>query len=278
MNAVLKRLQETQIEILNEIDRVCRGNGLRYSLYAGSLLGAVRHQDFIPWDDDLDICMPRADYEELLHIWNTEANKKYILLNKRINPNFTQSFSKIRKDHTCFLQFDVERDQYHTGIFVDVFPVDRMPDGKALEKKFIYECMMYQLLVREYIPPKGNVAMKLICKMILRFISQRNRMKLIKKLESEITRWSNDKSKRVVFAETQSTFTKPMPCDLLDEYGELPFGNRSYMCFKKWDEYLTIKYKNYMQMPPEDERVWKHHPIILDFEHNYEELESEHLS
>lgn len=272
MDATLKRLQETQIEILDEIDRVCRENGLRYSLYAGSLLGAVRHQNFIPWDDDLDICMPRADYEQLLRIWNDEADKKYILLNKRRNPNFTQSFSKIRKDHTCFLQFDIERNLYHTGIFVDVFPVDRMPDGKITEKKFVLECMIYQLLVREYVPPKGKVIVKLICNMILRLTSQKRRMKLIDKLERNITRWSNDRSKRVVFAETPSTYTRPMQPDLLDEYEELPFGTRSYMCFKKWDEYLTIKYKNYMKLPPDSERVWKHHPLILDFEHNYEEL------
>lgn len=272
MDATLKKLQETQIEILNEIDRVCRENGLRYSLYAGSLLGAVRHKAFIPWDDDLDICMPRADYEQFLSIWDKEADKKYILLNKRVNPNYTQSFSKIRKDHTCFLQSDRERNRYHTGIFVDVFPVDRMQDGKIAQKKFICECMFYQLFTREYVPPKGNAIVRAICNLILRLTTRKIRMKLIDKLERDITRCSNDNRKRVVFVETPSTYTKPMPCDLLDEYEELPFGDRSYMCFKKWDEYLTLKYNNYMQLPQEEERAWKHHPIILDFEKNYEEI------
>lgn len=269
----LQKLQETQIEILDEIDRVCRKNGLHYSLYAGTLLGAVRHQGFIPWDDDLDVCMPRADYEKLLEIWNHEADSRYILLNKRLFPQYTQSFSKIRKDHTCFLQSDRERGKYHTGIFVDIFPADRMPDGKIPRKIFILNCMLYQLLIRGYIPPKGSTLEKLICTIILHCISPKHRMKLISKLEKNITRCSNDKSKHVVFIATKSGFTRPMPIDLLDEFVDLPFGSKRYPCMKKWDECLTLQYNNYMQMPPEEERVWKHHPIILDFEHNYEEVE-----
>lgn len=271
-DTTLKRLQETQIEILNEIDRVCRENGLKYSLYAGTLLGAVRHKGFIPWDDDLDICMPRADYEKLLDIWEEKADKLFILFNKRKSPSYGQSFSKIRKDHTCFLQFEKERGKYHTGIFVDIFPVDRMPDGKIAEKVFIFKCMMYQLFVREYVPPKANFVVKVFCKLILRLTSHKSRLKLITRLERDLTKLSDDTSKRIVFVETPSTYTKSMSPDLMDEYENLVFCDKSYMCIKKWDEYLKVKYKNYMELPPIEERVWKHHPIILNFEQNYDEI------
>ena len=99
-----QKLWDVQLDILNLIDQVCSKNDLQYSLYAGTLLGAVRHKGFIPWDDDLDICMPREDYEKFLKIWKDEDHPGYILQNKRNTPLFTQSFTKIRKDHTTFLQ------------------------------------------------------------------------------------------------------------------------------------------------------------------------------
>ena len=94
----LRRLQLTQLEILKVFDKICMDHGLRYSLYAGSLLGAVRHQGFIPWDDDLDVCMARADYDRFMEIWEAVKPEGYILQNKENTPGFTQSFSKIRKD------------------------------------------------------------------------------------------------------------------------------------------------------------------------------------
>ncbi len=110
-----RKLWDIQLEILDVIDLICRKNGLRYSLYAGSLLGAVRHQGYIPWDDDLDICMPREDYERFLDIWKDKDHPGYIMQNKHNTPSFTQSFTKIRKDHTTFLQYEWEK--------IDIIPV-----------------------------------------------------------------------------------------------------------------------------------------------------------
>ena len=102
MEQQLRRLQLTQLEILKVIDKICREHDIPYSLYAGTLLGAVRHQGFIPWDDDLDVCMSRANYNRFLEVWEQVQPEGYLLQNKENAPEFPQSFSKIRKLDTTF--------------------------------------------------------------------------------------------------------------------------------------------------------------------------------
>ena len=87
-----RQIWATEQEILDVIHQVCTEYGLRYSLAYGTLIGAVRHKGFIPWDDDIDLIMPREDYEKLLAIWNEAAPKGYILQNTRTDPDFTQNF------------------------------------------------------------------------------------------------------------------------------------------------------------------------------------------
>jgi len=270
-NGQLRRLQLTQLSILKVIDRFCRERGIRYSLYAGTLLGAVRHKGFIPWDDDLDICMSRQDYDRFLAAWTKEPPEGCLLQNKENTPSFTQSFTKIRAEHTTFLQYDWERGRYHTGIFVDVFPIDRLPAGKLNRAVFQWRCLNYQLLTREFIPPKGNAVEKAASRLILGLTPVNKRFDRRKKLLRAVTAVS-DRKLDTVAIETVGTIRTPLPADLLDEYVDLPFEDGKYMCFADWEGYLRAAFGDYMTPPPESERVWRHHPIILDFERNYEEI------
>ena len=271
----LRQLQLTQLEILKQIDKVCRRHHIAYSLYAGTLLGAVRHNGFIPWDDDLDICMSRNDYQRFLQIWENEQPAGYILQNKDKSANFYQSFSKIRKDHTCFIEFETEPGRYHTGIFVDVFPIDRMPAGKLKRKLFQFQCLEYQLLNREYIPPKGSIAQKALSTVLLGIIPKKKRPNKRERLLEKITRHNRYDSLPCVAIEIKSTIQTPLPSNFMLEFIELPFEGCNFMCSALWKEYLSAKYGDYMKLPPESERVWKHHPIILNFNCNYEELSDE---
>ena len=271
MNSVLKKLQRVQLEILEVIDQFCKDHEISYSLYAGTLLGAVRHRGFIPWDDDLDICMERSDYERFLQAWNKSHPEGYLLQNKDNTPAFTQSFSKIRKEHTTFLQYEWEAGRYHTGIFVDIFPIDRMPDSILKRSLFQWRCMQYQLLTREFIPPKGSVSQKLVSGAILTLVPPEKRTARRHRLLQRITE-DRDPRHHTVGTEMLSTMKAPLPPELFDHYERLPFESGEFLCFSRWEDYLRVKFGDYMTLPPEDERTWKHHPIILDFEHDYEEL------
>lgn len=273
MDHILRKLQLTQLEILKIFDRFCREHDLKYSLYAGSLLGAVRHQGFIPWDDDLDVCMSRADYDRFIKLWSEYPVDGYILQNKENAPEFTQSFTKLRKDHTTFLQFDWERARYHTGIFLDIFPVDRIPNGKWNRAVFKARCMLYQLLTREFAPPKGSRIIRLGAVVLLRCIPKSARPKLRKKLLNQIAKYNQNTALDCIFIETMATIGKPYVAALTEEYVELPFEDGSFLCFEKWQDYLTCKFGDYMQLPPEEDRAWKHHPIVIDFDRNLEDLE-----
>lgn len=272
MNEKLRKLQLTQLEMLKLIDDICKTNDIKYSLYAGTLLGAVRHKGFIPWDDDLDICMERSEYERFIKIWDTVQPKGYILQNKENSPNFSQSFTKIRKEHTTFLQSEQERGKYHTGIFVDIFPLDREPDGKLRQVIFKFKCMIYQLYTREFIPERENALIKLGSKILLLITPVQLRRKLRKKLICSITKNNNDRKKNIIGIDTMASLKVRYPADMFDDFTELLFEGEKFPCCLQWDENLKCTYGDYWELPPENEQNWKHHPIVLDFENDCEEL------
>lgn len=270
---ILRQLQLTMLETLKVFDAFCRKHDIKYSLYAGSLLGAVRHKGFIPWDDDLDVCMARAEYERFIALWEQEQPEGFILQNKENTPTYWQSFSKIRKDHTTFLQEEREAGKYHTGIFLDVFPLDRIPNGKLQRAIYKWNCMKYQLLTREFVPPKAGMIMRFGSAVILGCIPKCYRERIRKKTLKKISRYNEQHNLEVAAIETMISLRKPFAADMLDNYVDLPFEDGKFMCFAGWDDHLRRKFGNYMQLPPEEERAWRHHPIIIDFERNYEEIE-----
>ncbi len=261
----ISKIWTIEQEILNQIDAFCRKHDLKYSLAYGTLLGAIRHGGFIPWDDDVDIIMPRADYEYLLANWDIPG---YILQNKRTNNDFNQTFTKIRKDHTAFIQFEYEKEvTYHTGIFVDVFPADRVaPEGLARKQQFIY-CAVNLLYSREF-TSGGNSS---FAERVLLSVPRKVRLKIRNRMERKLQKWD----------EGQGEFFNPstikeakiyFPPSLFDQMIEMEFEGKTYMCTKEYEVFLRTYYGDYMQLPPEDKRTLQHHPLLVDFEHNYGEI------
>lgn len=270
--AVFRQLQLTELEILDVFDKFCRDNRLKYSLYAGSLIGAVRHNGFIPWDDDIDVCMPRKDYDIFLRKWESCVSSDYYCQNYDINKKFTQSFTKIYKNNTTLLYSNNPEEGVATGINIDVFPVDRIPNGKIKRAIFKVRCMLYHLLLRKYPPQKGPLLVILVSKLILRIRNPERDDTRINKLLRTITKNNNIESYDLILIETIRSLKRIYPCDLFNNLTELAFETGYYFCFSNWDEKLRIDFGDYMTMPPVEERHPPHQAVLIDFENNYGEL------
>lgn len=278
MESTIRRLQLIQLEILKTVDGICEKHNLKYSLYAGTLLGAVRHKGFIPWDDDLDICMPREDYEKLIDIWSQTPLEGYIFQNKDNSPEFAEAFAKVRKDKSTFLQPKEENARYHTGIFIDIFPFDRIPKGKNERKKLEISNKIYQLFTREFVPGKnkGSKFEIIIAKVLLKLVTKNNRKKARKWMLNRLTRYNGNSKLCYVTYATASSTKYIYPNYLFDNLVRMKFEDGEFSCFGCWDESLKILFGDYMTPPPEREREWKHHPTVIDFERNYDEIKEHH--
>ena len=121
--AELRTVQLHGLEMLLEVDRICRAHGLRHQLAAGTLLGAIRHQGFIPWDDDVDVCLPRADYEAFLRLAPAEIDPRLRIRSRESDPDFGLLFAKVEP---------AEGSGFHPAAYVDVFPFDAVAPDTAL--------------------------------------------------------------------------------------------------------------------------------------------------
>ena len=135
-NQTLSELHKVETEILEVVDSICKENGITYYFTGGTLLGAVRHKGFIPWDDDIDIVMPRADFQKFIEICNQGAlGDNYFLHHISTDDNFYLIYAKIKKNNTFFDEEIVKSVDCHKGIFIDIFPLDYInADNKLLFK------------------------------------------------------------------------------------------------------------------------------------------------
>ena len=129
----LREHQMVMLELLHQVDEVCRRHDISYALFAGSMLGAVRHKGFIPWDDDLDLIFLRADYERFLTIAETELDPALYHVQREFSPHWPMQSSKLRRnDTTCLEKYYPKDPKMHRGIYIDIFPCDALSDNRFI--------------------------------------------------------------------------------------------------------------------------------------------------
>ncbi len=260
-NYDIRILQNKIIGNMEAIDRVCREHNLRYYLWAGTMLGAVRHKGFIPWDDDMDICMPRPDYEKLIAHWREWLPQPYEVISTETDATYPYPFAKIEDASTTIL----ERPDFKflEGVYIDVFPIDGAPaDEKERKKHFRrYKTWRHLLFLRGRDPFKHGRGPRSWFPWLLHKIFSME--KLQAKVRSLMTKYDYDSSDYV--ADYDDGIRGVIRKDVLGTPQEYEFMGRRFMGVEHFDTYLSNKYGNYMQLPPKEKQIQHHFfRLLLD--------------
>lgn len=265
----LRRVQLTQLEIAKEIKRVCEKNGIEYWLDSGTLLGAVRHKGFIPWDDDLDIGMKREDYEKFKKVAINDLSSKYYFQDWLTDKNYGLPFAKVRKKNTLYIENKGQNSKAACGIYVDIFPYDNygndsIHQGKPI--KIIKLLIQNKAKIQVWRENEGINYKKFFQHLPFVIASKFcNRSKLISKHDKLATMYNNETCE-YLFIQGISNYGKwTIPVSAFDEMIDMEFEDTVFKVPKGYDLYLTHGYGDYMQLPPEDKRENRHQIIKVKF-------------
>ena len=266
---ILRKVQLTQLEIAKEIRRVCEENNIRYFLADGTFLGAVRHQGFIPWDDDMDLGMPRADYERFCQIAPDKLDPRYCLQTWYTDPNYALPFGKVVKRNTVYQEGKKTSRLKENGFYVDIFPVDNVPESREDRQNLAAQLLkLYRIkLMKSGYQPwvdNGIFLWKkrigyLYYQVLSLFVSQK---KLARAFDSLATGCA-----RGCTVCEQAALPRPDYFDgaFFNEYATYSFEGEQFVGVKDYDGYLKSLYGDYMQLPPEDQRENRHQIVEIDF-------------
>ncbi len=265
--ATLQQHQQALLCLLQEFDRVCRKLNIPYFLFAGTLLGAVRHQGFIPWDDDLDVVMLRADYSRFLKEAPAELDQEKFYLQGEFSHHWPMFFSKLRLNGTtCLEKYRPKDPKLHQGVYMDIFPCDNA-FSSAFGSRLQFLCS--KVVIAKGLYREGYVTDSFKKKAFMQLCRL-----LPTKPFHRIVRGPKKTGKQVhVFLGGASKYGKSyFPADIFSR-AQLTFEGGSYFVPQAYDRLLTVLYGDYMTMPPPEERKCKQHAILVDLEKSWEHYE-----
>ncbi len=255
----LRKIQLIQLELLIEVDRICRKYDIKYNIIAGTLLGAIRHKGYIPWDDDADVAFLRDEYERFRIVCETELNTdKYYFQDDRNTDGYRWGYGKLRRKNTVFLRENQEHMPYEQGVFIDIFPLDNVPNNYFLRCIHNFKCFCFRKILWSEV---GKYEHKnILIRKWYWLISKIPRNKIFSRLTTFRNRVNNHQSDWV------RILTFPTPNR---EYGykkywyeqseDINFEGYIFSGIKNYDEYLSFKFGDYMKLPPQKDR--KVHPV-----------------
>jgi lipopolysaccharide cholinephosphotransferase len=279
----LRRLWDTEEDILKEFVRICQAHDLTYFCAYGTALGAIRHQGFIPWDDDMDLGMPREDYETFVRVAPQELGARYTLLESRTTQGYVMPFAKLTRSDTTFVEATDQNRTYHSGIFIDIFPFDRIYADAKKRDKLLHKCWMLARLcvLSEYPSPKMPAGLNPVVRAVAKLGCG------VLHLGLKVCGQSKDKlyaryvrtAMQPAREGEQGLYTDAVLYRLEDNYGqvdvcyaeevlfppvEVPFDGMTVAVPHDYDAYLTRSFGDYMTPPPEHQRHC-HFPAVLEF-------------
>lgn len=269
----LRRLQLTELGILRDIDRVCREYGITYFLDSGTLLGAKRHGGFIPWDDDIDLGMPRDDYERFLEVAPLALGERYCVTSPRTNAHQAALFAKVMLTGTRFETDETQEAGFEQGIFVDIFPYDAVCSNPADAKRQRQRCIMWQSVSYLYhskhiVVPHGGAlgaAERFACRVAHALVRSFVRPARISEGFDRTAMMAHDDAAASHMMASSYAAVEPYPREMLLPAGIIEFEGESFSAPADAAGYLQKQYgPSWSELPPEDQRR-NHAPKMLDF-------------
>ncbi len=270
----IRKVQLCQLDILEQVDKLCKKHGLTYFAVGGTVLGAVRHQGFIPWDDDMDIAMPREDYEKFLSLAIRELPEQYHLQHFSTEPATPFYFAKVRKSGTLFVEYPVKDLPIHQGVFIDIFPFDAVPDGPWMRKLHHGLCRLaYRLFSCKALKSRIDPSFEKlgVHKRGFRSFARKVLYICMKPLPPRWTFQLVDRCLRMCNGSDTKTVAYSVSRYLImDKKDIFPlqtalFEGRNVPVPCHYQTYLERKYGDYMSLPPEEKR-YGHLPCRVEFE------------
>lgn len=263
---VLNRLHAAMLEIYQEIARICDRHNLAYFVVGGTLLGAVVHKGYIPWDDDLDIAMPRDDYDRFINEYSRELSPRFFLHHTTTDDNYWIPFAKVRMNNTVFLEEKRKNVKAHAGIYVDVFPFDYAPECNSKQAQRKWRRMTW---INNYIyskvtgRPQKSRSAKLLNPLYSLWSIKKlslHRDKLMRSFDHGERRYYVD------LAGGRALDNSYFPVDKILPLQELPFGKTTVKAPADPNYYLLQLYtERYKIIPPPEQQI-THEPVMIRFE------------
>ena len=257
-------VQRHELDILIEFDKICRMHHINYSLCGGTLIGAVRHKGFIPWDDDIDVYVLRQDLEKIRKIFSKELGKKFFYQCNQTEKEYFYPFDKIRLNGTSFKSTALANRNINHGIFIDIFPIDVVPDNKLLSNIQYYEhrCLLIMLLAK-FIDPNSQTGKKKLLTELIRSLTSWIDIQKIYNLEEKVASKYNSK-----FGTTKYVRNFNIPISYgkrgtyltswFRNYKTLKFENYDFEVIEEYKQLLKKVFGDYMKLPPIDKRCTQH--------------------
>ncbi|MCH5147470.1 MAG: LicD family protein [Clostridiales bacterium] len=259
----LEELKRIELNVLCQIREICNEQNIKYFLDGGTLLGAIRHGGFIPWDDDIDICMPRPDYNRFIEYCKNHYTP-FGLASHQTDFRFTELYAKAYDRDTICEEIYVNRSRAEYGVYVDIFPLDGLGNSQKQALKLLHKSRFKRSLLkaanwRSYFKSKTRKWYVEPVRFLFFILSRlTNPAKLVHKIEKIYKDIPYEGSEKVGVVCGLYDDKEIMDYSIFKNIIEVEFENEQFAILERYDEFLTNLYGDYMKLPPPEKRVTHH--------------------
>ncbi|KXB47780.1 hypothetical protein HMPREF3188_00373 [Tissierellia bacterium KA00581] len=253
----MQEIKKIELDILKYIHNFCIKNNIKYFINYGTLLGAIRHKGFIPWDDDIDIMMPRDEYEKFINLFSKD-DSIYKIVSMDSNKQYFNNFIKVINSRTK-IEDEKNYKTYECGIFIDIFPYDKFNDFNIVNKTYNLESFKLLTISKKHNIQYGDSKIKDLIRLIFWIILRPFSARFFAKKIDKIIKKKTDKNGKYVGVLGEKLKEKAVfNYDIFNELIEVDFENNKFFAPKEYDKILSQYYGDYMKFPPVEKQKYSH--------------------